>query len=85
MWSVVYGRDAVKALMRMPRNVERLVRSKIEALARDPFAPNNNVKALKGRPGFRLRIGDWRVIYELDRGRLVVLVIDIGSRGGIYN
>jgi len=85
MWSVVYGRDAVKALMRMPRNVERLVRSKIEALARDPFAPNNNVKALKGRPGFRLRIGDWRVIYELDRGRLVVLVVDIGSRGGIYN
>lgn len=85
MWSVVYGKDAVKALMRMPRNVERLVRSKIEALARDPFAPNNNVKALKGRPGFRLRIGDWQVIYELDRGRLVVLVVDIGSRGGIYN
>lgn len=85
MWSVVYAKDAVRALLRMPRNVERRIRAKIDALARDPSAPNNNVKALKGRPGFRLRVGDWRVIYDLDRGRLVVLVIDIGPRGGVYN
>ena len=53
-------------------------------LARDPYAPNANVKALKGRPAYRLRVGDWRAIYELDKGRVVVLVLDIGPRGSIY-
>ncbi|MDM0065823.1 hypothetical protein [Variovorax sp. J31P207] len=37
-----------------------------------------------GRPGYRLRAGDWRVIYTLESGRLVILVLEIGTRGGIY-
>ena len=84
MWRVEYSRDAVKALLRMPTNVARLIRRKIDILARDPYAANANVKPLKGRPGSRLRVGDWRVIYELDNGRVVILVLDIGPRGSIY-
>jgi ketopantoate reductase len=36
----------------------------------NPYAPNNNLTRLQGREGYRLRIGQWRVIYELhdDRG-----------------
>ena len=81
---VEYSRDAAKALLRMPTNVSTLIRRKIDILARDPYAPNANVKALKGRPAYRLRVGDWRAIYELDKGRVVVLVLDIGPRGSIY-
>ena len=67
----------------MPANQRALVKSKIEALAVDPVkAPN--VKTLAGRPGYRLRVGDWRVIYTVESDRLVVLVLDIGPRGGIY-
>jgi mRNA interferase RelE/StbE len=59
------------------------VKAKIEALARDPFGAAN-VKQLVGEPGYRLRVGDWRVIYDVDSGRLVVRVLKIGPRGGVY-
>ncbi|WP_448190523.1 type II toxin-antitoxin system RelE family toxin [Azospirillum sp. sgz301742] len=49
------------------------------------IAVARNVKALKGRSGFRLRVGDWRVVYEIDNGVLVLIVIEIGPRGGIYD
>jgi mRNA-degrading endonuclease RelE of RelBE toxin-antitoxin system len=43
-----------------------------------------DLKKLQGRAGYRLRIGDWRVIYELHDDRLVMLVLEVGPRGGIY-
>lgn len=84
MYSVSYERSALKVLSRMPANMAALVRSKIVALAVDPFVPNNNVKALRGRDGYRLRVGDWRIIYRVDRGALIIWVIAIGSRGSVY-
>jgi mRNA interferase RelE/StbE len=83
MYAIEFSKAAVKVLTSMPRNTRDLIRSKIETLAVDPVGAGN-VKKLVGRPGYRLRIGDWRVIYTLDSGRLVVLVLDIGARGGIY-
>jgi len=84
MYQVEYSRSALKNLRRMPRNTAALIRRKIEALAVDPFAPNNNATKLQGRDGYRLRVGDWRVIYDLYRNRLVVHVLDITPRGGAY-
>jgi mRNA interferase RelE/StbE len=83
MHSVEYTRPALKALAAMPRNVRETVKGKIEALARDPFGAAN-VKQLVGEPGYRLRVGDWRVIYDIDAGRLVVRVLKVGPRGGVY-
>ena len=74
---------AGKALASMPRNTRELVRSKIDALAADPVGAAN-VKKLVGRDGYRLRVGGWRVIYTLEAGRLVVFVMHIGARGGVY-
>lgn len=67
----------------MPRNVADLIRSKIESYAADPASQENNVKALKGREGIRLRVGDWRVIMD-DQGN-VLAILDIGPRGGVYD
>jgi mRNA interferase RelE/StbE len=83
MHSIEYTREAVKALAKMPRNVRELLESKLHALARDPFGAAN-VKALVGQPGYRLRVGDWRVIYDVDSGRVVVRVLRIAPRGGAY-
>ena len=66
----------------MPRNTAENIVKKITALASDPYAPNNNATKLQGRPGYRLRVGDWRVLYELAKDRL--LVLDIKPRGGAY-
>jgi mRNA interferase RelE/StbE len=83
MYQIEYTRDAFKALRAMPRNVAALIRGKIEQLAANPFdAPN--VTKLVGRDGYRLRTGDWRVIYQIDGQRLIVHVMAIAPRGGVY-
>ena len=84
VWRVVIEREAAKALDRTPTNVQRLVLRKLRELAADPYARNNNVKKLGGRPGFRLRVGDWRIIYELRAAELIVLVIKFGPRSSVY-
>jgi mRNA interferase RelE/StbE len=83
MHSIEYTREAIRAMAKMPRDVRQRVQDKIEDLACDPFnAPN--VKKLVGQPGYRLRVGDWRVLYDVESGRLVVRVLRIGPRGGVY-
>lgn len=84
MYEVVFTKQALRSLRRIPRNIAMLIREKLEQLAEDPYAPNNNVTKLVGRPGYRLRVGDWRVIYELQDGQLILLVIKIGPRGEVY-
>jgi len=54
------------------------------ALDRIRFRPERYVKKLVGDPGYRLRVGDYRVIMDLDKGELVILVIKVGYRRGVY-
>jgi mRNA interferase RelE/StbE len=78
-------KPALRALRRGPANVARLIRAKLDGLAEDPTALRRNVKALRGRPGYRLRVGDWRVIFELDHEKRRLVVLDIGPRGDVYD
>lgn len=81
MKPISYTRAAIKALQRMPANMATRIVGKIEAYAADPASQANNVKALKGRDGIRLRVGDWRVIME---DGVVLAVLEIGPRGSVY-
>ena len=54
-----------KALARLPLNWQKRIVAKIKEVAVDPYAPNNNLTKLQGRDGYRLRVGNWRVIDEL--------------------
>jgi len=85
MYHVEYTPRAIKALRSLPANWRTRIVDKIDALALNPFAPNNNVKKLRGREGYRLRVGDWRILYDIDEGKIILLVIDIGARGGVYD
>lgn len=84
MYSIVYERPALKALKKMQPAKRAQIRAKLESIAADPYALNNNVTALQGRDGYRLRVGDWRVIYELRDNMLTLVTIDIAPRGGVY-
>ncbi len=66
----------------MPANTARRILDKIDAYAADPQSQANNVTALAGREGIRLRVGDWRVIM---RDGEVLDVLKIGPRGGVYD
>lgn len=84
MYRVVTTKSFDKALARLPLNWQKRIVAKIKEVAVDPYAPNNNLTKLQGRDGYRLRVGDWRVIYELQDERLVMLVLDMGPRGDVY-
>lgn len=79
---IAYRRSALRALLRMQPGAARLIRSKIERSAADPASLANNVKRLQGRDGYRLRVGDYRVIFDQDG--TVMDIIEIGPRGSIY-
>jgi len=82
---VTYKRDPLKALRRMQRAKAEDITRAVERLAVNPWAPNNNLRSLKGVPnGFRLRVGDWRVSYTVDRNTAVIDVFEIAPRGGAY-
>ena len=80
---LVYSKASLRVLRRMPANEARRVRSKIEAYAVDPASQANNVTKLQGRDGYRLRVGDWRVIFDQDGA--VMAILAIGPRGQIYD
>ena len=84
MFTIEYSKTARKALKSMPGNTARLIMEKIEALASDPLVANNNVKKLTNHPGYRLRVGNWRVVYLVHEQALLIAVVRIAPRGDAY-
>lgn len=84
MYKIAFTTQAAKALLKMPRNTAQLIREKLNQVAVDPFASIPNAKKLQGRPGYRLRVGDWRVIYEINNDEVVIIVMKIAPRGEVY-
>ena len=73
---ILVARAAAKTIKRLPRNQAERTMKAIGRL------PAGDVKRLQGRPDFRLRVGGWRVIFEMDAE--TITVTDVGSRGDIY-
>lgn len=79
---VEYSRDALRTLARIDRKTAERIVEKIELLAVDPAALENNIRRLRGGRGMmRLRVGDWRVIYE---DGIILAIIRIAPRGSAY-
>lgn len=83
MKTVIFSRKAAKALGSIARPQALAIRSKIAQLAADPASLANNIRALKGQDAKRLRVGDYRVIFN---DRLEILdILAIGHRRDIYD
>ena len=81
MYQIIILKRAKKFIDRLPMNDKRRIVAAIERLP-----DGTDIKAMKGSNDlFRLRVGDYRIIYAVDNGQLIVYVIDAGSRGQIYN
>lgn len=82
MKKVVYSPKANNAL-RQHRNRAALIMSKIRQYADDPATLANNAEKRKRRADFRLRVGDYRVVFSETED--TIKIHDIGPRGGIYD
>jgi mRNA interferase RelE/StbE len=81
-WELVIERRAQKALARIEKRERDRIANAIRGLAHDPRPPG--AKKLTARDAYRLRVGEYRVLYEIEDHRLVVLVVDVGHRREIY-
>ena len=81
--SVSYAKEALRAMARMPRNTRDLIRDKLVQYAENPATLANNVKKLQGFDDrYRLRVGDWRVIFDVEGN--VIMVAKVVPRGRAY-
>ena len=82
---LLLGPAAVKSLGRMQRKMAESIMGRLEAVAARPFGQHANAKRLVGvNDGFRLRVGDWRALYRIDRETDTVFVEDVVTRGEAY-
>ena len=74
--------EAAKTLTKLDPGIQTRISAAIDALATDPRP--SGAKKLKGSEFYRIRVGDYRIVYEIRDRQLVVLVIRIGHRKEIY-
>jgi len=82
-WQIEFDRPAKKALNRMPANLRRRILAATYRLVEDPI-PFGSIKLVGYENLYRIRVGDWRVLYSIEHGRLLILIVDVGPRGRIY-
>ena len=85
MYEIEFSIKAAKSYLKLQEKLRNKIDKKLEKIAQAPFAKYNNIKSLKGIKGcYRLRIGDWRIIYEIIKGRMKIYIIKIGQRKEVY-
>ncbi|TCL80156.1 MULTISPECIES: type II toxin-antitoxin system RelE/ParE family toxin [unclassified Rathayibacter] len=74
---------AMKALRKIDPNDRKRIQGVIALLGEDPRPPG--AKALQGRAGLRVRVGDYRIVYTIDDGVLLIVVVTLGHRRDVYD
>ncbi len=82
-WSIAFTRQADKDMERLDQTVRGRVGRSLDALAEDPHG--GALRRLTSRPESRLRVGDWRVLVELDAEARVIHVNRVLPRGRAYD
>lgn len=85
-YEVAFSAHAKRQLRKLDPQTRLKLIAALEALATNPHGINLNVKPMKGddKGAWRLRVGNYRIIYDLYDGELVVWVIELGHRRDIY-
>jgi mRNA interferase RelE/StbE len=81
-YEIAILRRASKELAKLPQNDYKKINIAINNLAINPRP--SGCKKLKGRLAWRIRVGDYRIIYEISDQKLIIVVIDVGHRRDIY-
>ena len=81
---LVFGPAAQKGLRRVPVKDAAALLAMLKEIAADPFGPHPQAKKLTEHPGFRVRQGEWRAVYRLDRQAGEMLVETVGHRSEVY-
>lgn len=81
-YEILFSGKALKQLKKIERNVQERI---IAALEKIRIRPEAYVTKLVEDPGYKLRVGDYRIIMDIDNKQLHILVLKVGHRRNIYN
>ena len=81
-YTILIERYAQKQIIKLDKKIIPVIKASIAGLADNPRP--YGYKKLKGEDAYRIRVGDYRVIYEIDDGKIIVTVVSIGHRKDIY-
>ena len=86
MYSVNYLDEAMKELSGLDKPIQRIIKEKVDLLAKNPEVLKNNIKALKGEyhGKYRLRVGQYRIVYRLEHEIITITIVRIGHRKEVY-
>ncbi len=81
MYTLVYTEEFFKQIKKLNKDTQRRLMSTLERIRIRPYP---HVKKLVGNPYFRLRVGDYRVILDIVKDKLIIYVLEVGHRKSIY-
>jgi mRNA interferase RelE/StbE len=84
MYQLKYRRQARNYLARLPFKIKKRIVNKLHEIQANPDDPALDVDKLKGESGYRLRVGQYRIIYTRHEDQLIIEVVRIRPRGDIY-
>lgn len=80
-YEIIFSDKALRQLKKLEKNVQERI---IAVLERIRVRPETYVTKLVGDPGYKLRVGDYRVIMDIDNKILRILILKVGHRKNIY-
>jgi len=83
MYELIYSPHALKSLEKLDGHIQKRIISALERLRIRP--ESCDIKRLVGMPGYRFRVGNYRIIFDIDKNKLKILVLKVGHRKNIYD
>lgn len=82
MYELLYSQTALKQLEKLEKSIQQRILNALERLRIRP--ESYNIKKLIGMQGYRFRVGDYRIIFDIEKDKLQILILQVGHRKNIY-
>ncbi len=82
MYEIIFSEKAEKQLKKLEKDIQNRI---ISVLERIRIRPESYVERLVGEKAYKLRVGDYRIIIDIDKNRLMVLILKVGHRKNVYD
>ncbi|HIH15522.1 MAG: RelE protein [archaeon GW2011_AR17] len=82
MYEIVFTDKAKKELKKLDRAIQERI---LDSLERIRIRPEAYITKLVGDPSYKFRVGDYRILLDIDQERLILLVIKVGHRKNVYD
>jgi len=82
MYKLIFEKRALRCISKLEHSIKKRIWKKLHDCKKDPFRIFEKLVETKG---FKLRVGDWRVIVDIERGKKTIIVLKVGHRKNIYD